>query len=54
MLLDGSVAMGRRIYLPSYEALKEEVLKEAYESHFASPPRSTRMYMDLKRVLLVA
>ena len=42
MLPEGLVAMGIWIYLPRYEALKEEVLREVHESHFASHPRSTK------------
>lgn len=34
--------------------LKEEVLKKAHESWFVVHPESTKMYKDLKRVLLVA
>jgi hypothetical protein len=36
------------MYLPDNKALKEEVLREAYESSFAVHPRSTKMYKDLK------
>ena len=44
MLSDGLIAMGRRIYLPEDKILKDEVLREAHESRFAS----TKMYRDLK------
>jgi hypothetical protein len=33
---------------PRNEALEEEVLREGYESCFASHPESTKMYKDLK------
>ena len=35
VLSDGLIAMGRRIYLPNNEILKDEVLREAHESCFA-------------------
>ena len=40
--------MGRQIYLPDYKTLKDEVLRGAHESQFATYPRSTKMYIDLK------
>ena len=48
MLSDGLIAMGRRIYLPEDKILKDEVLREAHESRFATHPGSTKMYRDLK------
>jgi phosphopentomutase len=48
MLSDGLIAIGRRIYLPQDKTLKDEVLREAHESRFATHPRSTKMYRDLK------
>nr|XP_034918296.1 uncharacterized protein LOC118051676 [Populus alba] len=48
MLSDGLIAMGRQIYLPEDKTLKDEVLREAHESRFATHPRSTKMYRDLK------
>jgi hypothetical protein len=48
MLSDGLIAMGRRIYLPEDKTLKDEVLREAHESRFATHPGSTKMYRDLK------
>jgi hypothetical protein len=48
MLSDGLIAMGRRIYLPEDKILKDEVLREAYESRFTTHPESTKMYRDLK------
>ena len=35
------------MYLPDDNALKIEVLKEAYESNFTVHPWSANMYMDL-------
>jgi hypothetical protein len=48
MLPEGLVAMGIWIYLLRDEALKEEVLKEVHESHFASHPRSTKKGSDMR------
>jgi hypothetical protein len=48
MLSDALIAMGRRIYLPEDKTLKDEVLRETHESRFATYPRSTKMYRDLK------
>jgi polyhydroxyalkanoate synthesis regulator phasin len=48
MLPDGLVVMGKQIYLPRNKAFKEDMLKEAYESHFTSHSGSTKMYRDLK------
>jgi hypothetical protein len=49
MLSDGLIAMGRRIYLLEDKTLKDEVLREAHESRFATHLRSTKMYRDLKK-----
>jgi hypothetical protein len=35
------------MYMPDDKALKEKVLKEAYESRFVVHPRSTKMHKDL-------
>jgi hypothetical protein len=40
--------MGRRVYLPESKVLKDEILKEAHESRFATHLRSIEMYKDLK------
>jgi len=48
MLYDGLIAMGRRIYLLEDKTLKDEVLREAHESRFATHPGSTKTYRDLK------
>jgi hypothetical protein len=42
------IAMGRQIYLPEDKTLKDEVLREAHESQFATHLGSTKMYRDLK------
>jgi hypothetical protein len=47
-LSDGLIAMGRRIHLPEDKILKDEILREAHESRFATHPESTKMYRDLK------
>ena len=36
------------MYSPDDETLKREVLQEAHESRFATHPKSTKMYQDLK------
>jgi hypothetical protein len=46
MLSDGLIAMGRRIYLPEDKTLKDEVLREAHKSRFATHPGSTKMYRE--------
>ncbi|KAL9336676.1 hypothetical protein Peur_071164 [Populus x canadensis] len=48
MLFDGLIAIGRRIYLLEDKILKDEVLREAHESQFATHPGSIKMYRDLK------
>jgi hypothetical protein len=48
ILEDGMIAFGKRMYLADDETLKREVLQEAHESRFATRPRSTKMYQDLK------
>ncbi|XP_061961767.1 uncharacterized protein LOC133682434 [Populus nigra] len=45
MLSNGLIAMGRQIYLPGDNTLKE-VLKEAHESRFATHPGSTNVTLD--------
>jgi len=49
MLFDVLIAMGRQIYSFEDKTLKDEVLKEAHESQFATYPGSTKMYRDLKK-----
>jgi len=39
---DGMVALGRRMYLPSDQMLKREVLQEAHDSRLATHPGSTK------------
>lgn len=48
ILKDGMIIMDRHMYLLDDNALKVEVLKEAYESKFDVHPGSTKMYKDLK------
>jgi hypothetical protein len=38
MLSDRLITIGRRIYLPEDKTLKDEVLREAHESQFATHP----------------
>jgi hypothetical protein len=49
MSFDGLIAIGRQIYLLKDKTLKDEVLREAHESRFATHPGSTKMYRDLKK-----
>jgi hypothetical protein len=49
ILNDGLMAISRLIYLFGDKTLKEEVLREAYESHFIGYPRSIKMYKNLKK-----
>jgi len=46
MLSNGLIARGRQIYLPEDKTLKDEVLKEAYESRFVTHPRSINVTLD--------
>jgi hypothetical protein len=50
ILDDGMVVMGKRMYVPEDMALKDELLKEAYETKLNMLPRSTKMYKDLKEL----
>jgi len=43
------MAISRLIYLFGDKTIKEEVLREAYESHFIGYPRSIKMYKNLKK-----
>ena len=52
MVSDGLIAMGRQIYLPKDKILKDEILREAHKSRFATHRGSTRMYRDLKEYYL--
>lgn len=48
ILKDNMVIIGKRMYLPSDNALKKKILKQIHESKFVVHPRSTRMYKHLK------
>ena len=48
MLFNGLIVMGRQIYLPEDKILKDEILREAHESRFATHPGSTKIYRDLQ------
>ena len=39
-----------RICVPSDAALREEILVEGYDSKYYIHPRSTKMYVDLKKL----
>jgi len=43
------MAISRLIYLFGDKTIKEEVPREAYESHFIGYPRSIKMYKNLKK-----
>ena len=43
MLFNGLIVMGRQIYLPEDKILKDEILREAHESRFATHLGSTKM-----------
>lgn len=45
--LEGLVTMGRRLYLLEDKTLKDEVLRKAHKSRFATHPKSTKIYRDL-------
>ncbi|XP_021810935.1 uncharacterized protein LOC110754202 [Prunus avium] len=45
---DGALMVGRRLYVRGDEALKREILEEAYCSDFAMLPRNTKMYRTLR------
>jgi len=47
ILDDGMVLMGKRMYLPGDQVLKEELLKEAHETRLNIHPGSIKMYNDL-------
>ena len=49
MSSDGLIAIGRQIYLLKDKTLKDEVLREAHESRFATHLGSTKMYRDLRK-----
>jgi len=46
---DGIVMLGRRMYVPDNQALKQKLLREAHESKFTVHPGSTKMYQDMKQ-----
>jgi hypothetical protein len=50
MTNDGSLMMGKRLYVPNDETVKRMVLQEAHESKFSIHPGSTKMYRDLKHL----
>lgn len=43
------VALGMRVYLPKYKVLKDEILREDYESRLEVQSGSAKMYKDLKK-----
>jgi hypothetical protein len=48
ILEDKMITMDRKMYLPSDNAFKEKILKEAHESRFVVHPNSIKMYKYLK------
>ncbi|TYK11888.1 ty3-gypsy retrotransposon protein [Cucumis melo var. makuwa] len=49
---DGELLFERRLCVPSDSAVKTELLYEAHSSPFSMHPDSTKMYQDLKRVVV--
>ncbi|XP_061993237.1 uncharacterized protein LOC133711082, partial [Rosa rugosa] len=46
---DGGLRFRGRLYVPSVDNLKEEVMREAHRSRYTIHPGGTKMYMDLRR-----
>jgi hypothetical protein len=44
----GTLGLGKRIYVPNLKHIKELMLREAHDSAYSIPPGSTKMYKDLK------
>ncbi|KAI3808491.1 hypothetical protein L1987_24442 [Smallanthus sonchifolius] len=45
---DGILRMNKRIWVPIYENMHEEILEEAYKSKYTMHPGSDKMYKNLK------
>jgi hypothetical protein len=45
---EGMLWFKERLVVPKREALKKEILDEAYTSRYSIHPRSTKMYHDLR------
>ena len=46
---DGVIRYGKRLWVPSEQGLRKEILKEAHSSAYSVHPGSTKMYKDLKQ-----
>jgi hypothetical protein len=44
----GTLWLGRQIYVPNQIHVKELILREAHDSAYSIHPNSTKMYKDLK------
>jgi hypothetical protein len=44
----GTLWLGKQIYVPNLKHLKELILREAHDSAYSIHPSSTKMYKDLK------
>jgi hypothetical protein len=44
----GTLWLGKRIYVPNLKPIKELILREAHDSTYSVHPGSTKMYKDLK------
>jgi ligand-binding sensor domain-containing protein len=44
----GTLWLGKRIYVPNLKPIKESILREAHDSVYSIHPDSTKMYKDLK------
>ena len=45
---DGTLLYRGRLYVPSVEVLKREIMEEAHNSTYSMHPRSTKLYRTLK------
>ena len=46
---NGTLWFGKRLCVPKDKAIREAILREAHESAYSIHPRSTKMYLDLKK-----
>jgi hypothetical protein len=44
----GTLWLGKQIYVPNLKPIKELILREAHDSTYSIHPSSTKMYKDLK------
>ena len=46
---EGIIRNGNRLWVPSVNGLRKEVMKEAHSSAYSIHPGSTKMYQDIKQ-----